>query len=240
MPPNNKKKPTPWSKSKAKQLLREDIIAGTVKPEMDAKAVFLMRPEFQLYKLTNFRTNLKNLTEAIAKGPKKPPPPKWGKSPAKELLYEDICTGIIKPEMNGDEVYLMRPEFQLYKLNNFKSNLKNLREAIALDYGRMQRDRKYYRQDRHRLSVIRANDPPEELVWHRHPAMALLEQDVSAGLHKQKKPSELYQSRDEYKDFPPDVFRKHVHQEVTKRDRYHHRYAKKGLRQLGPRAALED
>ena len=82
--------PPPWGKSEAKRLLRADIEAGVVLPELGATTVFAMRPEFQLYLLKNFKTNLKNLRESIAKGPKQPKPPGWRKSEAKELLREDI------------------------------------------------------------------------------------------------------------------------------------------------------
>ena len=49
-----------------------------------------------------------------------------------------------------------------------------------------------------------------------HPAKALLEADVMNGLHKIKKPRELQKTRREYKEFPPDVFRKKVHKEASK------------------------
>ena len=180
---------------------------------MDGATVFQMRHEYQLYKLANFKTNLRNLRAAIASGKGAPKPTPWGKSEAKQLLRDDIIRGIVKLEMDGDAVFQMRPEYQLYKLVNFKTNLKNLREAIDKDYKRMQKDYEWYKHDRVLLKELRKNDPPQ-VHWRQSEARKLLKQDIDDGLHKMMKPSKLWESRQEYLAFAPDVFRKHIHQEV--------------------------
>ena len=233
MPRTTNNKPPPWAKSKAKQLLREDIIAGIVNPEMNAAAVFLLRPEFQLYKLTNFRTNLKNLREAIASGRGGPKPVPWGKSEAKRLLRADIITGVVKPEMDAAVVFQMRIEYQDYKLNHFRTNLGNLREVIEKHHGRMKEDVAHYIQDRKLLKEIRKNDPPL-ILWHQSEARKLLKIDIDNKKHTTMKPSQLYISRQEYQEFAPDVFRKHIHQEVTERASKAHRFEKNKLRPRGP------
>ena len=229
MPP----KPTPWGKSKAKKLLREDIIAGVVKPDDKAEDVFKTRPEFQLYVFKNFKTNLKNLRQAIATGVAVKTPP-WRNSKAKALLREDIITGFVKTKDSAEAVYAMRPEFQDFKLKNFTTNLKSLQLAIAKDHKRMQIDCEYYGHDRALLKELRKNDPPIENDWFHSEARQLLKQDIDEGKHTRMKPSILYLEHPEYQDFAPDVFRKHIHQEVDERDSRAFRFAKKSLRQRGP------
>ena len=228
MPPKAKKK-TPaikWRNSLAKKLLRQDILDGIVSPTMAPDIVFDMRKEYNDYNFHNFKTNLKNLFGSIEReAAKKPKDPKWRKSKAKEMLYQDICDGTVTDDMDGATVFMMRPEFQLYKENNFKTNLKNLREAIKKDYKRMQGDLEDFTKDLQQLAIIRANDTSidYEGMWHRSPpAQPQLEQDVKDGLHTRMKPSVLYRRGDRavYRDFAPDLFRNHLHQEVTKQRRF--------------------
>ena len=47
--------------------------------------------------------------------------------------------------------------------------------------------------------------------WNTHPVKELLETDITNGLHKEKKPSKIWMTRDEYKVFPKAVFGKCVH-----------------------------
>ena len=127
--------------------------------------------------------------------PKKPTP--WAKSKAKQLLREDIIAGVVTPEMDGAAVFLMRPEFQLYKLTNFKSNLGNLREAITKDHKRMQKDCEWFGHDLALLKTLRKNDPLP-IQWHQSEARKLLKQDIDDGLHTTMKPSDLWASRPEF------------------------------------------
>ena len=57
----------PWANSEAKAILREAIIAGDIPKEWDAEMVQQLHEKCQDYKLSNFKTNLKSLREAIAK-----------------------------------------------------------------------------------------------------------------------------------------------------------------------------
>ena len=51
--------------------------------------------------------------------------------------------------------------------------------------------------------------------WDRHVARKLLKEDITAKKHKEMKPKELRESRNEYQDFTPEVFCKHIHQEIN-------------------------
>ena len=58
----------------------------------------------------------------------------------------------------------------------------------------------------------------------------LVKLDINEGLHEHLTPSELYQSREEYQEFPLQVFRNHIYQEVDSRTKRAHRYQKKKFR----------
>ena len=49
-----------------------------------------------------------------------------------------------------------------------------------------------------------------------HAAKELLEVDVADKMHRKKKPQEIRDTQDVYKEFPADVFVKRVNQEVAK------------------------
>jgi hypothetical protein len=71
-----------------------------------------------------------------------------GESKAKKLvLKQDIIKGTVKDKDNPCEVHYSRPEFHKYKFDNFKTNLKNLKELIYGNYKKMAFDCEYYGHD---------------------------------------------------------------------------------------------
>lgn len=52
--------------------------------------------------------------------------------------------------------------------------------------------------------------------WHTHAAKQLLADDVQFGRMCAMKPSKFHTTRDEYKEFPLEVFRRHIYQEQRK------------------------
>jgi len=46
-----------------------------------------------------------------------------------KVLRDDILAKLVTEDMEAQSVFDMRPEYKLYKFNNFKTNLKNLLEA---------------------------------------------------------------------------------------------------------------
>ncbi len=223
--------PPPWRSSKAKQLLREDILAKAVTEDMDAQSVFDMRPEYKLYKFNNFKTNLKNLLENC-KNPKKAKL-KWSTSVARHLLKEDIINGRIKDGMDATEVYNRRPEFQLFPLNNFKTNFVNLTQSILLQFDRLQSDCDAFGHDLAILEEIR-RDAPVATPWHKSEARELLKRDIGCGKHHQLWPIELYQSEAAYREFSLEVFRNHIYQERDRLEKKEHRFNKKKERSRHP------
>ena len=61
---------------------------------------------------------------------KEPPPPPWRTSNAKARLKNDIINKVITKETPFDEVCAMHAEYSKYRKDRFKTNLKNLFQAI--------------------------------------------------------------------------------------------------------------
>ena len=87
--------------------------------------------------------------------PKEKKVPKWGKSEAKELLKFDLVSRVLTEKMKPKEVYTMRPQYQLYKYVNFRTNLNNLRKSVEKDRARMFDDCAFYGHDNHVIKLIR-------------------------------------------------------------------------------------
>lgn len=83
------------------------------------------------------------------------------------------------------------------------------RFAILKNQARAEADLAGYLKDMkiHKL----AKDTEGE--WHGSGAEKLLKEDVRNDLHKKKKPKDLRETRDEYKEFKLKVFRGHIYQE---------------------------
>ena len=141
MPTRKKQK---WISSKAKRLLRDDIISGAVTADMPAKDVYNMRPEYQEWPEKNFPTNLKNLLTKIGEDYEKARVDQmaydhdlahlrtlragqtqtlqWHRSDAKWMLIQDINMGkheLMKPA----ELRLTRAEYQEFDLKTFRNHI---------------------------------------------------------------------------------------------------------------------
>jgi hypothetical protein len=205
--------PPPWRTSRAKMLLRQDIVDGTVDESMGPKEVFQMRQEYPAYEYANFANNLKSLRESIKqnRGAVKPVP--WQNSRAKMLLRQDIVDGIVNESMEPKEVFQMRHEYPAYEYDNFKTNLTNLLEFIQQSRAKADSDSAALARDR------RIRGPPPAQTsngiprWHGSDAQRLLKEDANAGLLEECTPMELRATRLEYQAFPKKIFSDHIHQE---------------------------
>ena len=54
------------------------------------------------------------------------------------------------------------------------------------------------------------------MFWHNHPVKDLLAEDVKNGLANELAPKVLHETREEYKVFKLETFRKHIYQEKSK------------------------
>jgi len=137
-------------------------------------------------------------------------PVKWKKSKAKRKLRKDILAGKTEGK-TARQVYETRPCFMEYEFVRFSANFYNLRKRLAEEKELADFNTDAYYNDRFSCARL----PPSQTSkphWNTSQAKGLLEQDIDAGRVDAMKPVALRASRDEYKAFDLDVFRKHIHQ----------------------------
>jgi len=138
-------------------------------------------------------------------------------------------SGVITPEMEPKVVHESREVYKKWNLKRFGPNLRNLQEALGRDFHRMMNDCLYYGHDVENLFEHQKKYPLDESPWHLSPAKDLLVEDINDGKHNKMIPSQLWCTRDEYLVFSLDIFRRHLYQEVKKREKIasNIRYGKK-------------
>jgi hypothetical protein len=160
----------------------------------------------------------------------------WGNSASKALLRSGILSGEIPDNLMPKQVFNMNPEVHgKWKYINWGNNLRTLRKGINRDRARMQKDAVAYGQT---LNIVQTRFAPTAPLWHHSDCPALLKQDVDEGKHKDMLPKALYQTRPQYKEFPLEVFRKHIYQEVDSRPKRAIRFEKKKKAWLYPELHL--
>ena len=155
---------------------------------------------------------------------------KWIHSEAKALLRDDIIHGVVDAEMAPMHVYQMREEYAAFKYENFRTNLKSLRHAVATSIDQMEMDTLFFGHDKAIMTHARKNEKRTSPLWIESLAPVLLKRDIDEGLNNHLTPAELHASRAEYQEFSLQVFRNHIYQEVDMRTKRAHRYAKKKTR----------
>ena len=75
----------------------------------------------------------------------------WKTSEAKKLLYNDILSGDVYETQELEEIYMSRPEYAHYDFDNFKVNLRNLRNAIKKKQMAAEIDENAYHHD---MSIV--------------------------------------------------------------------------------------
>ena len=146
----------------------------------------------------------------------------WGKSKAKQLLYEDIKNGDVplyardennKPTMLLGEIFLMHEEYKEYDRSKFSGRLSSIRTIIRKKVNRAH-------DDKLALENYKKNHPPSifshrgYIQWQGSDAQRLLKEDMEEKLHETLEKKELWGSRREYYEyFPLDAFRDKVYQE---------------------------
>ncbi len=144
----------------------------------------------------------------------RPKPPDWRYSEAKKQLRvllendDDRFWHSMEPE----ELYQMSELFQQYEEEKFFEYLENLKAAVAKEKKAIVFDEKALAHDR-KIYKPRDTNANGTKRWDRSAAKQLLHQDVKEKRHVNKTPMQLWNSRDEYKDFDLATFRGHVYQE---------------------------
>lgn len=134
----------PWKESDAKQQLMLEILCGDVTIDSIWSEVYDSNPLYQEYPRKNFRGNMKNLINSLAKKEKRaedddeayvyeriihPRPPVtvkgypfWDTAPASKFLKEDIKHDV-HLTMSFDEFWLWREDYQQFPLAIFKKHI---------------------------------------------------------------------------------------------------------------------
>jgi len=127
---------------------------------------------------------------------------------------KDIKDGTVKLTMHPAQVYVMRPEFHQFDYDFFAKRLESLQESLGELKELAQIDAQALAHD---LALgMRKNSKPYP-VWQGSVAERMLKEDLEAGADLVMKPEQLKATRPEYKDWPLDVFRNHIHQELRER-----------------------
>ena len=137
----------------------------------------------------------------------------WRDSIPKAIIVEDLITGILPLDdgvMSAEEAWKMYGEMVEFKeakvvFSQFKARLKDHRKQVEGDFGRAQEEAKKVTHDR-ALFPRKLTNSKGELVFDLHPAKDLLRADIEKEKHKGKKPSELWASHSEYKQFDKGIF----------------------------------
>ena len=149
----------------------------------------------------------------------------WAKSKARNLLYNDLVSGVIplgsKDETGRKtipslrEIYAMHPEYALYHYSKFSSRVSSLRSIVKEGKSRAEADQRLFEAfvDNHPASAFSRNG---YIQWQGSEAQTLARQDIAENLHKAPMGKKgLYNMRPEYyKNFPLKVFHDKLNQEI--------------------------
>jgi hypothetical protein len=112
-----------------------------------------------------------------------------------------------------EQIHEAEPLFKQHPLEQFKTNILNMKVAIKIEGAAIEFDQLALDSD---ISRFLCKDVVTERgydFWDGHDAQRLLAADVKEGRTAWMKPTQLHQSWDEYKEFPLAVFRSHIYQE---------------------------
>lgn len=150
--------------------------------------------------------------------------PHWRNSNARKYLLELLKDGTIpldgsmKPRRVFDEFCKDNDEFLEFNEYNhlFPGRLGTLREIVAAKYDRARTDEEALEHDR-LIHPTKMHDGKGVPRWDGSPAKELLRKDLDNGQYPHLKPTALRNTKEEYQKFPPEFFRKKIHQEIATR-----------------------
>lgn len=158
-----------WAGSVGRELLKQDIIAGTVHDLSDPEVVHSSRDEYKMFPLASFKTNMENLLEIIIasfermqddieayghdmalirerrrNNPTIPTP--WHRSPCKASMEKDIAElkhKTIDPDTNKritpKKFHQSRDEYKAYSLKVFRKHIYQEIDRIGKQEYRMEK-----------------------------------------------------------------------------------------------------
>ena len=136
--------PALWIKSKAKEILKKDLIDGIVNDSMVARDVYMMHEEYKEYDFKKFQNNFRSLKKVIKKHVGRAQVdhaclerdlevhcrpdltsagfPFWDTSKARVSLKRDIDEGLHE-SMRPLELWQSRNEYQEFSLKKFRDHV---------------------------------------------------------------------------------------------------------------------
>ena len=144
MPKSQKERP--WQSSCAKELLKQDIRDGVIDDDMDAKVVYLQRPEYAETEWRLFPGRLKSTRKQVTSNKERAKEDnviyentiqrfpanatgitsqgklRWDGSDAQRLLKVDIDNGMHKT-MEAKAFYNTRSEYKVFELSDFRDHI---------------------------------------------------------------------------------------------------------------------
>ena len=148
----------------------------------------------------------------------------WGKSEARDVLYDMLLAGEIPSDMKPKAVYLAYLKhlpsfepFQNYTALKFSGKLKSARERAGNKVNRALEDAEYFEHDR-AIFPAPTVDTKGQPMWKGSKAQEKLRKalaDIDSGKKAYVKPRILYMEEDEWnEDYPLEFFRKKLYQEM--------------------------
>ena len=146
----------------------------------------------------------------------KPKGEQWKNSKAKAFLTRLLMDKT--SDVHGkspEEVWQSSEWFQKYPKHRFVSNMTNLKTALEARGQIIEEDVRLIEAE---LAALNLSDMTKRGYphWHTHAAKKLLAEDLIFGRNCGLKPKAFQITREEFKEFPLGVFRKHIYQENRK------------------------
>jgi hypothetical protein len=151
----------------------------------------------------------------------------WRKSKAREVILDDLTDGrlpldeeVVTAEEAWEEMYFVLPEFQNVVFSQFKKRLKDHRKQVSRRVNSKETFLQAFRHDQElqRQGYLHGggrHDRHGQPIFDRSAAKPLLKEDVIDEKHKDMTPEELHDSRDEFNEWPLDVFKRRLRQEIA-------------------------
>lgn len=155
--------------------------------------------------------------------PRRPSNPNWidwRKSQAREILLEDLESGVLPLEADyvtaqvaWETMYVNLPEFLNVVFSQFEARLKDHRKQVSRRRQATETQLHAFRHDR-RLYPRQTHNQNGERVFSLSAAKPLLKEDVVDEKHLQMTVEALRNSRPEYREWSLAIFRRRLHQEI--------------------------
>lgn len=137
---------------------------------------------------------------------------RWEKSWAKEILRQAVYNGDITTEHSYDEIHAWHPEVQSTDRSKLPGRMRGLREQVLVDSDEADKDALALAHDR-KLYKVPTHNYRGEPRWEGSDAQKKLKMEIAQGVHLTMSPAD-FACRAVFQDYPEDVIREHIYQEI--------------------------